>query len=126
MDIAIEELRKMLKSLMLCNLLTLVACALFKIVNMRLLISLLLGNLYMAVNFIMIGMAAEAALELDVEGARRKMATEYFKRLFITTLVIIFGITADFINPLGLILPLFFPKASLYCGNIFWKGGENK
>lgn len=127
MDIALEELRRLAPLLAALNAAMLAVCALTGRLDSPMLLGMLIGNAYAAVHFILIGVAAERVVQLTPAEAQRQMAAAYFLRLMLMSVVIIVGMKANFINALGVIVPLFFPKLSLTIGHIFiWKGGENQ
>lgn len=127
MDIAIDELKRLSPILAALNLAMLAVSLVTGYLDGAMVLGLLLGNAYAAVHFILIGVAAKAVVKLTPQEAQRWMAASYFLRMMLTSVVIIVGFKAPFINALGVILPLFFPKISLNIGHIFlWKGGEKQ
>lgn len=104
------------------------------LVGVSLLISLLIGKLDFSLflgfiigginaifNFYLLALAAIKCVAEAHKNAHRFMASRYFMRMAITTLVIIIGLYADFINCIGIIIPLVFPKLTLYYSKILRK-----
>ncbi len=125
MEIALDELKKLARSLAVCNLLLFAALLLFHRGLLPSLLGMALGNAAAVGNFILTGICAEEAVQLPPDAARRKMASGYFQRLLILAFVLVIGLVASPFDPFGVIFPLFFPKISLTVGYIFfWKGGN--
>ncbi|MEG1621289.1 MAG: ATP synthase subunit I [Oscillospiraceae bacterium] len=86
-----------------------------------LLLGFLIGGTHAIINFYLIGRSIEKSFEKSPNNASGYMAGQYFIRYFITALVILLGIYVDFINYIGIIIPLIFPKLVLLYSKIFRK-----
>lgn len=126
MEIALEELRRIRRELIVCNLLLLGALLLLGRDPLAVLLGLALGNGASAANFVLTGMAAEDAVQLSPEQARRKMASSYFSRMLMLAVVLAVGLLVPWFDPISVVFPLFFVKISLTVGYIFLGKGGNK
>ena len=90
------------------------------------LLGMALGNSAAAANFVLTGIAAEEAVQLSPDQARRKMASSYFSRMLMLTLVLAAGLIISWFDPISVVFPLFFVKISLTVGYIFLGKGGNK
>ena len=124
MEIALEELRRLRWELLVCNLLLLGGLLLLGRDLAPVLLGMALGNSAAAANFVLTGIAAEEAVQLPPDQARRKMASSYFSRMLMLALVLAAGLIISWFDPISVVFPLFFVKISLTVGYIFLgKGG---
>ena len=127
MEIALEELRRLRWELLVCNLLLLGGLLLLGRDLVPVLLGMALGNSAAAANFVLTGIAAEEAVQLPPDQARRKMASSYFSRMLMLALVLAAGLVISWFDPISVVFPLFFVKISLTVGYIFLgKGGNEK
>ena len=126
MEIALEELRRLRWELLVCNLLLLGGLLLLGRDLVPVLLGMALGNSAAAANFVLTGIAAEEAVQLPPDQARRKMASSYFSRMLMLALVLAAGLIISWFDPISVVLPLFFVKISLTVGYIFLGKGGNK
>lgn len=126
MEIALEELRRLRWELLVCNLLLLGGLLLLGRDLVPVLLGMALGNSAAAVNFVLTGIAAEEAVQLPPDQARRKMASSYFSRMLMLALVLAAGLIISWFDPISVVFPLFFVKISLTVGYIFFGKGGNK
>ena len=126
MEIALEELRRLRWELLVCNLLLLGGLLLLGRDLVPVLLGLALGNSAAAANFVLTGIAAEEAVQLPPDQARRKMASSYFSRMLMLALVLAAGLVISWFDPISVVFPLFFVKISLTVGYIFLGKGGNK
>ena len=126
MEIAFEELRRLKRELAVCNLLLFAGPMLWGRDLVPVLLGMVLGNAAAGANFVLTGMAAEEAVKLPPEEARRKMASSYFSRMLMLALVLAAGLTVSWFDPVSVVFPLFFVKISLTVGYIFLGKGGNK
>ena len=125
MEIALEELRRLRWELLVCNLLLLGGLLLLGRDLVPVLLGMALGNSAAAANFVLTGIAAEEAVQLPPDQARRKMASSYFSRMLMLALVLAAGLIISWFDPISVVFPLFFVKISLTVGYIFLgKGGD--
>ncbi len=126
MEIALEELRRLRWELLVCNLLLLGGLLLLGRDLAPVLLGMALGNSAAAANFVLTGIAAEEAVQLPPDQARRKMASSYFSRMLMLALVLAAGLIISWFDPISVVFPLFFVKISLTVGYIFLGKGGNK
>ena len=126
MEIALEELRRLRWELLVCNLLLLGGLLLLGRDLVPVLLGMALGNSAAAANFVLTGIAAEEAVQLPPDQARRKMASRYFSRMLMLALVLAAGLIISWFDPISVVFPLFFVKISLTVGYIFLGKGGNK
>ena len=126
MEIALEELRRLRWELLVCNLLLLGGLLLLGRGLAPVLLGMALGNSAAAANFVLTGIAAEEAVQLPPDQARRKMASSYFSRMLMLALVLAAGLIISWFDPISVVFPLFFVKISLTVGYIFLGKGGNK
>lgn len=126
MEIALEELRRLRWELLACNLLLSGGLLLLGRDLVPVLLGMALGNSAAAANFVLTGMAAEEAIQLPPDQARRKMASSYFSRMLMLALVLAAGLVISWFDPISVVFPLFFVKISLTVGYIFLGKGGNK
>ena len=126
MEIALEELRRLRWELLVCNLLLLGGLLLLGRDLVPVLLGMALGNSAAAANFVLTGIAAEEAVQLPPDQARRKMASSYFSRMLMLALVLAAGLAISWFDPISVVFPLFFVKISLTVGYIFLGKGGNK
>ena len=126
MEIALEELRRLRWELLVCNLLLLGGLLLLGRDLVPVLLGMALGNSAAAANFVLTGIAAEEAVQLPPDQARRKMASSYFSRMLMLALVLAAGLIICWFDPISVVFPLFFVKISLTVGYIFLGKGGNK
>ena len=126
MEIALEELRRLRWELLVCNLLLSGGLLLLGRDLAPVLLGMALGNSAAAANFVLTGIAAEEAVQLPPDQARRKMASSYFSRMLMLALVLAAGLIISWFDPISVVFPLFFVKISLTVGYIFLGKGGNK
>ena len=126
MEIALEELRRLRWELLVCNLLLLGGLLLLGRDLAPVLLGMALGNSAAAANCVLTGIAAEEAVQLPPDQARRKMASSYFSRMLMLALVLAAGLIISWFDPISVVFPLFFVKISLTVGYIFLGKGGNK
>ena len=126
MEIALEEFRRLRWELLVCNLLLLGGLLLLGRDLVPVLLGMALGNSAAAANFVLTGIAAEEAVQLPPDQARRKMASSYFSRMLMLALVLAAGLIISWFDPISVVFPLFFVKISLTVGYIFLGKGGNK
>ena len=121
MEMALEELKRLWRELLVCNLLLLGGLLLLGRDLVPVLLGMALGNGAAAANFLLTGIAAEEAVQ-----AQRKMASSYFSRMLMLALVLAAGLIVSWFDPISVVFPLFFVKISLTVGYIFLGKGGNK
>lgn len=126
MEMALEELKRLWRELLVCNLLLLGGLLLLGRDLVPVLLGMVLGNSAAAANFVLTGIAAEEAVQLPPDQAQQKMASSYFSRMLMLALVLAAGLIVSWFDPISVVFPLFFVKISLTVGYIFLGKGGNK
>ena len=126
MEMALEELKRLWRELLVCNLLLLGGLLLLGRDLVPVLLGMVLGNSAAAANFVLTGIAAEEAVQLPPDQAQRKMASSYFSRMLMLALALAAGLIVSWFDPISVVFPLFFVKISLTVGYIFLGKGGNK
>ena len=126
MEMALEELKRLWRELLVCNLLLLGGLLLLGRDLVPSLLGMALGNGAAAANFVLTGIAAEEAVQLPPDQAQRKMASSYFSRMLMLALVLAAGLIVSWFDPISVVFPLFFVKVLLNVGYIFLGKGGNK
>lgn len=86
-------------------------------------LSLLAGTAIMILNFIILGLSAERAVERSVRGAKALMFGSYMLRLGITGVLFYAGIKCSSLNVIACALPQLFPKIAYTAHAALKKGG---
>ncbi len=86
-------------------------------------LSLLAGTVVMILNFIILGLSSERAVERTVRGAKAYMFGSYLLRMGIMGVLFYFGITSSYLNIVACALPQLFPKIAYTANAAFRKGG---
>lgn len=124
MDIVIAELKKIALGILLCDGVFLLVSLGFGFFSAELFSGMALGTAYAIIHFLLLGTSVASAMKKNPRQAQIQMTVQYFIRMILTAFVILIGFAVDFINPLGVVVPLFFPKIVLYAQSIFRKGAN--
>ena len=117
----IKETISVFKGTAILTAISLIICLISKILTLSLFLGFLLGGVYAVFNFYRLGKSIENMLNMPPAKAQTYMTGQYFLRLLTTGLVIFIGFKVDFINYFGIIIPLIFPKLTLFFCEIFRK-----
>lgn len=110
MDVTQEETIKIIKGIIILDLIILTAAFLFTNLDMPFLNGLALGSIYAVLNFRLIAVTIKKAVKMPPAKAQMYVGANYFIRLALSALVIFIAIRADYINVLSAVIPMFFPK----------------
>lgn len=116
-----EETLTVLKGTALLTAISLGISALLGKLDFPLFWGFIFGSAYSVFNFYMIGRAIERSFKRSPESASTYMTAQYFLRFVITAAVIYIGMKVSFINFLGVIIPLIFPKLTIFASKIIRK-----
>ncbi|MBE7012097.1 MAG: hypothetical protein E7415_05440 [Ruminococcaceae bacterium] len=90
--------------------------------------TVLLGNLLTAVadilNFLIMGVSVQKALEKDKDGARRVMKVSQRYRMLFILVIVIAGVSIPFFDNWAVIIPLFFPRIAVAFRPLMGKRNE--
>lgn len=85
----------------------------------------LFGNLLGAgvgvLNFFLMGLGLQSALNKDEKGAKATVAFSHTMRFFLMALVLVLGVLLDCFNVVSTILSLFFPTVGVYMRSVSMK-----
>lgn len=85
----------------------------------------LFGNLLGAgvgvLNFFLMGLGLQSALNKDEKGAKATVAFSHTMRFFLMALVLVLGVLLDCFNDVSTILSLFFPTVGVYMRSVSMK-----
>ncbi len=110
MDVTLKETLKIIKGIILLDIIVLTAAFLFKKLDAPFLSGLALGSIYAILNFRLLAITIKKAVKMPPAKAQMYVGANYFIRLALSALVIFIAIRADYINVLSAIIPMFFPK----------------
>lgn len=113
MDIVFIEIKKMLKPMAIMSLSLYLVFSLFGYYQINTFLCIIFGAIYSLINFAMIGASLVVSLGKSPLKAQAYTTFNYIIRLIITGSIIYYSITLDFLNPLAIVLPMFFPKILL-------------
>ncbi len=123
MNVISQELLKLLPPLIFLSLASYIAFSLCGYYDLGTLISIILGTIYIIFNFYMIAYACDNAMDKGPAGAQKYMFAQYMLRYMLTGGVIYLSLKIEFLNPLAVVIPMFFPKLITVWKSIFVKKG---
>lgn len=100
------------------------AAACFGLFSLSLLLSVFLSSLFSLLNLVLLIVHLKSSLLKSSKGARGRAMGNYLLRLSILGLLVYLGLTRDWLNAFGMILPLLFPKIILSV-RLMTQKGEN-
>ncbi len=113
-NMAVDELKEMLPTIIVFNvliILSIVTIGFFSGFDYRLYTGLLTGNILMAVNFLIIGVTADAITRTRQQKRGQFLGNFSYGARYIGIFVILAALlTFDLISPFTAVIPLFFPK----------------
>lgn len=119
MEIILKELKKVAVTTGIIAVLTLAVGLLCGANPLSLLISLLFGCMFTLANFYLLGTLCRKACTKTPEHAKRYMQLNYAVRLLLVAIVIAAAFKLSYLNPAGVILPLFAPKLTYFSTAIY-------
>ncbi len=79
------------------------------------LLGTLLGGCYAVLNFFLMGLGVQRSVSQgDPEQAKKITQSSYTRRLLLTAVVLVIGVKVPYFNPVATILPLFFPRITIF------------
>ena len=119
MEIILKELKKVALTLAGMDILIFIGGLLFRVNPFTMAISLVFGSLFTLANFMLLGSLCQKACTKTPLRAKRFMIMNYIARLLLAAVVIIASFELSYLNPVGVILPLFAPKITFFGWAIF-------
>ncbi len=110
MDATIRETIKLLKGIIVLDILFIVLLLVIQKLDMPMLQGILIGSVYALLNFRLIATSINRAVLMSPGRAQVFAGISYMGRLALTAAIIIAAIKVDYINAFGVIIPMFFPK----------------
>ncbi len=92
-------------------------------VNISMLLGLVLGTAVMFIYLVMLYNSVEKSIVLQEKKAKNKMMRGYLFRLLVIGAAVVLSFNVSIINPVGVLLPLFYPKIIYVGGAIFKRKG---
>ena len=120
-EVIAVETKKVAKGTAILTGISLFICLLSGKFDIPIILGFLLGSVYSVYNFYRMGKSIEKSFNMPSHKAQGYMTSQYFLRLLCTGLVIFIGFWVDYINYFGIIIPLIFPKLTIFFSEIFRK-----
>lgn len=120
-EVIVSETKTVAKGTVILTGISLFVCLLMGEFNIPTILGFLLGSIYSVYNFYRMGKTIEKSFNMPPHKAQGYMTSQYFIRLICTGLVIFIGFYVDYINYFGIIIPLIFPKLTIFFSEIFRK-----
>lgn len=119
MEIILKELKKVAVTVGIIAVLTLLVGLFCGAGFLSMLVSLLFGGLFTLANFYLLGSLCQKACTKTPERAKRYMQLNYAARLILVAIVIVAAFKLSYLNPAGVILPLFAPKLTYFATAVY-------
>ncbi len=99
-------------------------CACLGFFSLSFVVSVLVSSLFSLLNLILLILHLKSSLLKPPQGARRRTMGNYLLRMGILGVLIYLGLTREFFDAFGIILPLIFPKLVLSVRILLQKEGK--
>lgn len=110
MDVTLNETIKVAKGVFLLSLLYVLVALVFGFLDKALLYGIFFGSVFTVLNFRLLSLSIKKSVTLDPSKAMVYAGRNYIVRLVLTGIVLLVSVKADYINVIGTIIPMFFPK----------------
>lgn len=118
MSITLKTVVSISKGVLFLDAIVLVILAITGMISKTIIISLGFGSIYAILNLRLLSLALEKALKMPPSRAQIYASSQYFLRMALTGVVILLALKADYLNPIAVIAPMFFPKIVILGNNI--------
>lgn len=118
MSITLKTVVSISKGVLFLDAIVLVILAITGMISKTIIVSLGFGSIYAILNLRLLSLALEKALKMAPSRAQIYASSQYFLRMAITAVVILVALKADYLNPIAVIAPMFFPKIVILGNNI--------
>lgn len=118
MSITLKTVVSISKGVLFLDAIVLVILAITGMISKTIIISLGFGSIYAILNLRLLSLALEKALKMAPSRAQIYASSQYFLRMALTAVVILLALKADYLNPIAVIAPMFFPKIVILGNNI--------
>lgn len=118
MSITLKTVVSISKGVLFLDAIVLVILAITGMISKTIIISLGFGSIYAILNLRLLSLALEKSLKMAPSRAQIYASSQYFLRMALTAVVILLALKADYLNPIAVIAPMFFPKIVILGNNI--------
>lgn len=118
MSITLKTVVSISKGVLFLDAIVLVILAITGMISKTIIVSLGFGSIYAILNLRLLSLALEKALKMAPSRAQIYASSQYFLRMALTGVVILLALKADYLNPISVIAPMFFPKIVILGNNI--------
>ena len=110
MDTTLRETIKLLKGIIALDVIFIAIIYILGKFDIPMLQGILIGSVYALLNFRLIAVSLNRAVQMSPGRAQVFAGVSYVGRLALTAAIILAAIKVDYINAFGVIVPMFFPK----------------
>ncbi len=110
MDVTLKETIKLFKGIVVLDILLITILFILGKLDVPMLQGILIGSVYALLNFRLLAVSINRAVLMPPGKAQIFAGVSYFGRFALSAVIILAAIKADYINALGVIIPMFFPK----------------
>ena len=110
MDATLRETIKLLKGIIVLDIIFIAIIYILGKFDIPMLQGILIGSVYALLNFRLIAVSLNRAVQMSPGRAQIFASISYMGRLALTAAIILAAIKVDYINAFGVIVPMFFPK----------------
>lgn len=110
MDTTLRETIKLLKGIIVLDIIFIAIIYILGKFDIPMLQGILIGSVYALLNFRLIAVSLNRAVQMSPGRAQVFAGVSYVGRLALTAAIILAAIKVDYINAFGVIVPMFFPK----------------
>lgn len=114
------------KYVLLMDILAILVFFLLGKLDQPILVGILFGTLFSILNFSLLALTLDKAVEMGPEKAQLYASSRYFLRMGITALIVIISLKADYINTIGTIVGLIMPKMAIILSSMLGINLESK
>lgn len=118
LSITLKTVVSISKGVLFLDAIVLVILAITGMISKTIIVSLGFGSIYAILNLRLLSLALEKALKMAPSRAQIYASSQYFLRMALTAVVILVALKADYLNPIAVIAPMFFPKIVILGKNI--------
>lgn len=110
MDATLRETIKIFKGIVVLDIIFIAIIYILGKFDIPMLQGILIGSVYALLNFRLIAVSLNRAVQMSPGRAQVFAGVSYVGRLALTAAIILAAIKVDYINAFGVIVPMFFPK----------------
>lgn len=110
MDATLRETIKIFKGIVVLDVIFIAIIYILGKFDIPMLQGILIGSVYALLNFRLIAVSLNRAVQMSPGRAQIFASISYMGRLALTAAIILAAIKVDYINAFGVIVPMFFPK----------------